>query len=78
MALEHERLGNWAEVVEQLEAYLASSDDEGNAWGRLARALRQLGRDEEAREALKKGIEAANRHGHPTMAMELEEELENG
>ena len=77
LALEHERLGNWTEVVEQLEAYLASSDDEGNAWGRLARALRHLGRDDEAREALKKGIEAANRHGHPTMAMELEEDLEN-
>lgn len=76
LALEYERLGRWAEVVTHLQAYLGVSDDEGNAHGRLARALRQLGRDDEARDAYLAGIEAAGKHGHPSMAAELEEELE--
>nr|MBA2669526.1 hypothetical protein [Gemmatimonadota bacterium] len=48
----------------------------GNAFGRLAAALLRLGREEEAREAYRRGIDAAYRHGHPTMAMEFEEALE--
>lgn len=78
LALEYERLERWEEVVEHLEAYLAAADDEGNAYGRLARALRRLGREEEAQGALRRGIAAAERHHHPTMAFELEEELEAG
>ncbi len=77
LALELERLGRWDEVVEHLQKYLAAADDEGNAYGRLARALRQLGRTDEAREAYLQGIAAANRHGHPTLAMELEEEMDD-
>lgn len=76
LALEYERLGRWDDVVGELEAYLALADDEGNAYGRLGNALFQLGRDEEARAAYRRGIEAAYRHGHPTMAMEFEEVLE--
>jgi tetratricopeptide (TPR) repeat protein len=76
LALEYERLELWEDVVTQLRAYLASSDDEGNAHGRLARALLKLDRPEEARVAYQAGIAAASRHGHPTLAMELEEELD--
>jgi Flp pilus assembly protein TadD len=76
LALELERLGRWDEVVQELTAYLEVADDEGNAYGRLARALRQLERDDDARAAYRSGIAAAERHGHPTMAMEFEEELE--
>lgn len=76
LALEYERAGRWNEVVRYLEDYLSAADDEGNAYGRLARALRRLGRDDEARQAFERGIRAANRHGHPTLAMELEAELE--
>ena len=76
LALEHERLGQWEEVVHHLREYLGTANDEGNAYGRLARALRELNRDEEAREAYRQGIAAAEKHGHPTMAMELEEELD--
>jgi hypothetical protein len=36
-----------------------------------------LGRDDEARGAYRRGIDAAYRHGHPTMAMEFEETLED-
>jgi tetratricopeptide (TPR) repeat protein len=76
LALEYERAGRWDEVVHHLERYLDSADDEGNAFGRLARALVKLGREEEAKGVFERGIEAAERHGHPTMAMELEEELD--
>lgn len=76
LALEYERLENWQEVVRHLEAYLAGGEDEGNAYGRLARALLQLGREDEARDRFRQGIAAARRHGHPTMAAELEMELD--
>lgn len=76
LALELEKLGDWQQVAEELRAYLALTDDEGNAWGRLGNALRQLGRDEEAKDAYRRGIEAATRHGHPSMAAEFEEILE--
>lgn len=76
LALEYEKLGRWEQAAAQLREYLALTDDQGNAWGRLGRALRELGRDSEAGEAYRRGIEAANRHGHPGMAAEFEEALE--
>ncbi|HEX7119840.1 MAG TPA: tetratricopeptide repeat protein [Longimicrobiales bacterium] len=76
LALELEKLERWDEVAAELHEYLALSDDEGNAWGRLGNALRRLGRDEEAKDAYRKGIDAAHRHGHPGMAAEFEEVLE--
>jgi tetratricopeptide (TPR) repeat protein len=76
LALEYERLERWEDVVVHLREYLALSDDQGNAYGRLARALSHLGHAEEARTAYREGIQAANRHGHPSMAAELEEELD--
>lgn len=75
LALEHEKLGQWDEVAEQLERYLRLTEDEGNAWGRLGAALRRTGREQEARGAYRQGIDAANRHNHPTMAAEFEEIL---
>lgn len=76
LALEYERAGRWEAVVTTLRTYLAAADDQGNAWGRLGHALRELGRDAEAREAYEKGVQTAYRHGHPTMAMEFEEVLD--
>jgi tetratricopeptide (TPR) repeat protein len=76
LALEFERLERWDEAVEELTAYLGLADDEGNAYGRLAHAYRQIGREQEARDAYRRGIEAAYRHGHPTMAIEFEESLD--
>ncbi len=66
----------WAEAAEQLELYLARYDDEGNGWGRLAESLLVLGKAEEARAALQRGIDASRRFGHPGMAAELEARLE--
>ncbi len=76
LALEYFNAGRSEEGIRELRAYLAASDDEGNAWGRLGAALRDEGKDDEAKEAYRRGIEAAERHGHPTMAEEFREILE--
>src|SRR5436309_14094591 len=60
------------EAAEQLRAYLGIHEDEGNAYGRLAEALTQLGRVEEARAALRDGHDAARRLGHPSMAADFQ------
>ena len=75
LALELEKQQHWTEVVDVLSQYLAQTDDEGNAWGRLGNALRLCGRDAEARAAYDRGIAAARAHGHPSMAADFEEIL---
>ena len=76
LANEAMKAGEWEEAREQLEAYLGRHDDEGNGYGRLAEALARLERLDDARDALRRGIEASNRFGHPSMAAEFEERLE--
>ena len=76
LAAEYEKLELWDAVVEELQQYLAMTQDQGNAWGRLGKALRMAGRDDEAREAYRRGIAEARAHGHPSMAAEFEEALE--
>lgn len=66
----------WDEAAEQLQVYLASYDDEGNGFGRYAEALLALGRTGEAVEALRRGVDAAHRFGHPGLAAELSDRLE--
>lgn len=73
LAVEHEKRSDWAEVAATLQRYLEVSEDQGNAWGRLGHALRQLGRADDARAAYRRGVEEAYRHGHPSMAAEFEE-----
>jgi len=72
LALEYEKAGRREEAVRELGAYLGACDDQGNAWGRLGALLREMGRDAEAREAYERGIHAAGRHGHPTMAEDFQ------
>lgn len=76
LALEYLKADRTEDGVRELRAYLAVADDQGNAWGRLGAVLRAAGDDDGAREAYRNGIEAAYRHGHPTMAAEFEEVLE--
>jgi predicted Zn-dependent protease len=76
LANEAMKAGLYDEAREQLTAYLAVYDDEGNGFGRLAEALLHLNQTEEARDALRRGIAAAKRFGHPGMAADLEERLE--
>jgi len=77
LAMGYEKAARWEDVVHALREYLSLTDDEGNAYGRLGKALRELGRDDEAKAAYQQGIDAAYRHGHPTMAGEFEDVLEN-
>ena len=76
LAMEYEKAERWEDAVRALREYLSLADDEGNAHGRLGKALRALGRDQEAKAAYRDGIEAATRHSHPTMVAEFEEVLE--
>jgi E3 SUMO-protein ligase RanBP2 len=76
LATEYEKLGRFDDVVVQLREYLARAEDQGNAWGRLGHALFRLGRAGEAREAYARGVDAATKHGHPSMAAEFTEILE--
>ncbi len=66
------KIERFAEAAQELQTYLQQTDDQGNAYGKLAMALDRLGRAEEARAAYQQGIAAANRHGHPGMAQEFQ------
>lgn len=77
LALEYLSAGRTEDGVRELRAYLDRTDDEGNGWGRLGAALREMGQADEARTAYETGIASALRHGHPTMADEFREVLED-
>ncbi|MEX2531948.1 MAG: hypothetical protein WD960_14360 [Gemmatimonadota bacterium] len=77
LALEYLKENRLAEGVAALRGYLEEADDEGNAWGRLGAALLELGDEAAARQAYETGVEAAERHGHPTMAEEFREVLDD-
>jgi tetratricopeptide (TPR) repeat protein len=64
------------EAAEHLRVYLDTHADEGNGYGRLAEALVHLDRLDEARDALRRGIEASRRFGHPGMVNEFEARLD--
>jgi len=68
---------NYEEAVTALQEYLSMNDDEGAAYRLLAYANEKLKRYAGAREAYKKGIDAATRHHHPSMAAEYESKLED-
>ncbi len=70
LAKEYEKAGLNQELVDALNRYLASADDEGNAYGMLASAYEKSGDRIKAREVYQRGIEAALAHGHPSMAEE--------
>ena len=70
LAKEYEKLGQHAEVIELLEKYLATTEDEGNAYGVLANAYALAGNREKAIETYRRGIDVSLAHGHPSMANE--------
>ena len=76
LANEYLKLEMYEEAINEINAYLKLKDDEGAVYRILGEALLKLGRKEEAKEAYRKGIETAHRHGHPGMAAEFEETLE--
>jgi len=77
LAKEYEKVGQNAEMIETLERYLANANDEGNAFGMLARAYEKAGQREQAKLTYQRGIEAATKHGHPSMAEEYRAILES-
>lgn len=76
LAKEYEKIGETAEVINLLENYLANSEDEGNAYGMLAKAYEQNGMREKAKATYEKGIEISMAHGHPSMANDYRMTLE--
>ena len=76
LANEALKAGALEEARENYEAYLAAADDEGNAFGKLGEVLHALGRTEDAKASFRRGIEAAQRFGHPGMATEFEARLD--
>ncbi|MFN0119357.1 MAG: tetratricopeptide repeat protein [Blastocatellia bacterium] len=64
--------GLHAEAAAELRQYLGQTDDQGAAYGMLARALEQMGQTDAARAAYEQGVAAARRHGHPGMAQDFE------
>lgn len=77
LAKEYEKNGDDAKLIDTLERYLAAADDEGNAYGMLARAYERSDQQDEARKAYQRGADAAMRHGHPSMAEEYRQILES-
>ena len=77
LAKEYEKAGDEAKLIATLERYLASADDEGNAFGMLARAYERTKQSDKAREAFQRGRDAATAHGHPGMAEEYKTILES-
>lgn len=68
LANEYQKLEDWEKTAATLEDYLTKADDEGAAYGMLAKAFERLGDREKARQTYEKGIEVSLAHGHPTMA----------
>jgi predicted Zn-dependent protease len=77
LAKEYEKAGDDAKLIGTLEKYLAAADDEGNAYGMLARAFERAKESDKARDAYQRGVEVASAHGHPGMAEEYKAILES-
>lgn len=77
LAKEYEKAGDDLKLIDTLERYLAAGDDEGNAYGMLARAYERTKQAGKARETYQRGVEVATAHGHPGMAEEYRMILES-
>jgi predicted Zn-dependent protease len=76
LANEYQKAEDWQKTIETLEGYLRKADDEGAAYGMLARAYEKTGNREKARAAYEKGIEVSLAHGHPSMAQDYQATLD--
>jgi predicted Zn-dependent protease len=76
LANEYMKAERYEDAINALNEYLQRSDDEGAAFGMLARAYEQVGMRDAAREAYQRGIEAAELHHHPSMAEDYRMTLE--
>ncbi len=76
LANEYQKLSDWPNVIATLDRYLDAADDEGAAYGMLAKAYEQTGDREKARAAYEKGIEVSLAHNHPSMAQDYRTTLD--
>ena len=76
LAKEYEKVEQYGEVINLLEDYLSKADEEGNAYGMLAKAYEKQDNREKAKESYEKGIEVSNAHGHPSMAQDYQMTLD--
>ena len=77
LANEYGKAERYEDEAAVLQRYVATHEDEGNAWGRLGEVLARLGREDEAREAYSSGVGQAEKYGHSGMADELRAALVN-
>lgn len=66
----------YEEAITAFNDYLQRADDEGAAFGMLARAYEATGQPDKAQEMYRRGIEAARLHGHPSMAADYQMTLD--
>ncbi len=71
LANEYNKAARYEDEAVVLERYVATHEDEGNAYMRLGEALSRLGREDEARAAYERGIGQAEKFGHGGMAEDL-------
>ena len=71
LANEYGKAERYEEEAAVLQRYVATHEDEGNAWARLGEVLSRLGREDEARTAYDTGVRQAEKYGHSGMAEDL-------
>ncbi len=71
LANEYNKARRYEDEAVVLSRYVATHEDEGNAYRRLGEALERLGREDEARAAYEMGIRQAEKFGHGGMAEDL-------
>jgi predicted Zn-dependent protease len=76
LANEYLKAEDYENAVPMLEDYLQKADDEGAAYGMLAKAFEKTGERAKAKATYEKGIEISNAHGHPSMAQDYQGTLE--
>lgn len=76
LANEYLKAEDYARAIAALENYLRQADDEGAAYGMLAKAYEKTGERAKAKAALERGVEVSNKHGHPSMAEDYRMTLE--
>lgn len=71
LANEYLKSKRYREALGELEAYFGMADDEGAGYRMAATAHLGLGAEDAARDAYRKGVEAAERHHHLSMVEEF-------
>jgi len=77
LANEYLKGNQYEDALKELERYFGMADDEGSGYRMQAMAHLGLGMEDSARDAYRRGIEAARRHHHASMVSEFEAAIED-